>query len=200
MAQALRLRVSVTESDLAEGPQTVSLSHCRYEACASREFMALGLLIANVLSWVGLCAAAYFGHLHAVTHSNFRNHFNMAIPAAFLSIFSHSMTFFYFIGMTKQIKDWSARHKLDPAILSQMRSCKSKASPHITAAILGTMAATILGGGAATSRGLLASVHGWLGYIAVAINLLAIIIEYRCLLVNNLLVEDALKKVTSDKN
>jgi len=161
--------------------------------------MALGLLVASLLSWAGLAAAALYGHWHAATHSYALKHFNLAMPAAFLSMFSHCMTFFYFIGMAKQVKDWCARYNLDPGIVTQLRGFRSRVSPYITAAIVLTMAATILGGGAATTRGWLATLHGALAYAALAVNALTIYIEYRYLVANNLVVEDALRVVTGGK-
>src|SRR5262245_39757988 len=113
--------------------------------------MALGLLVANIVSLIGLVVAAVYGHRLAATHSYFTKHFAFAMPAAFLAMFSHCMTFFYFIGMAKQVKDWCAKHNLDPGVVAKMREFRSKVSPHITIAIVLTMAATILGGGAATT-------------------------------------------------
>lgn len=162
--------------------------------------MALGLLIANVLSLIGLAVAAVYGHWHAGTHGFFRQHFMFAAPAAFLSMFSHCMTFFYFIGMTKQVKDWCAKHNIDPTVITKMKSFRSGVSPFITLAILLTMAATIWGGGAATSRGVHATLHGALAYAALAANALAIYIEFKYLVANNLVMEETLRIVAGNKS
>ena len=162
--------------------------------------MALGLLIANLLSWVGLVAAAVYGHRLAETHHFALRHVTIALPAALLSMFSHCMTFFYFIGMTKQVKDWCAQHNINPDVLRKMRSFKAGVSPYITLAIMTTMAATIWGGGAATSRGVHATIHAVLAYTALGANLLALYMEYKYLLANNLVVEETLRIVTGNKS
>jgi hypothetical protein len=160
--------------------------------------MALGLLVANLVSQIGLLLAFIFGYLIRRGYP-FTYHFTLALPATFISMFSHCMIMFYFIGTGKQIKDLCIEYNLDKAFVNRTRLFKSKAFPYITAAIAATMLVTIIGGGV-SARAIPPIVHEVLAYIAVVTNLATFVVESKYIIANNLLLDEisvSIGKVTS---
>jgi hypothetical protein len=120
-------------------------------------------------------------------------HMMLGIVVGTLVTAIHVMTMFHFIGSGKEIKEHAAILGDHAEIVRKLRRFKMLTSPLATFAPLLTGAAVILGGGAHTGGVALGeqtflSVPAWshwvVGLAALALNLVAFPIEYRCLKLN----------------
>jgi hypothetical protein len=132
------------------------------------------LLIIAVTSLIAYLAVFVLGILHGLGLVSTR-HFLLAIPVTSLVVFGHAMTMFFLIGCGSRIKEVLAETGITGEYRAAVRGLHNRLFPPATLAILVTMGAFILGGGADTGAvppllhggvalaGLLA--NGWAVYL-----------------------------------
>src|SRR5713101_3796036 len=75
------------------------------------------------------------------------SHVTWAIPITLLTIFTHAIIMFYFIGTGSRIKEVVKEFKLDPMLYRRTLSFKARLFPLSSMTMLVVMAAYIIGGG-----------------------------------------------------
>lgn len=137
----------------------------------------LGLSVWGAFFLIAECA---MGISHHWTDQFRSYHFLLGIFMAFFLCLIHTSVMFHFIGSGKEMKEALELIGKDQEVLSTIRMFKARVFPFAFFAMLVTMAAAILGGGADTRK-----IPGWLhsgpAVVAVALNLWAFLIEYRFL-------------------
>jgi len=124
----------------------------------------------------------------------FQWHMMLGIGIGTLVTILHVMTMFHFIGSGREIKDHAEILGDRADIVRRVRRFKALTFPFATFAPLVTGAAVILGGGASTGT-LPGWVHWSIGLAALALNLVAFPIEYRCLKLNLVLLQQVDAKI-----
>ena len=117
----------------------------------------------------------------------FGHHFMYALAAASLAVFAHTMTYFYFVGMSGNLKRAVAEHGRGEETLAASRRLKAKVLPWAFIGMGLLMVTFILGGGAHT-RAVPGWLHGGLGYLALVYSAVAFFVEAYYLLRQNTLV------------
>ncbi|MEO8430065.1 MAG: hypothetical protein ABI592_01055 [Acidobacteriota bacterium] len=118
-------------------------------------------------------------------------HFVFAIPTVLLSLFSQSMTIFYFIGTGRLVKDEVASYP-EPqktVILRALRRFKARTSPPATFALFSAILVFVLGG-AVHTRFLSPWTHLAASMLAVALHLWALVAQWAVFRENNRLMDD----------
>ena len=125
-------------------------------------------------------------------------HFVYAIPTVLLSLFSQSMTIFYFIGTGRLVKDEIADFPDAPktTILKALRRFKARTSPPATFALFSAIA-VFVAGGAVHTRFLPSWTHLAASILAVALHLWALVAEWRVFAENNRLMDDPVRYADS---
>ncbi len=114
----------------------------------------------------------------------FGRHFMVALVAAMLAVFTHTMTYFYFAGMSGNIKRAVEEHGRGKDRLLESRRVKAKVLPWAFGG-MGLLMVTFVLGGAAHTRAIPPWVHGGLGYLALIYSGLALLVEGYYLLQQN---------------
>ena len=125
--------------------------------------MALALIVINFLASVALATATIAGMASAYgwMEVHLRTHVLLAMFAAFLVLFGHSMTMFYFIGTGVRLKELVAEHAVhEEDLIRPTVRFKMRVFPITMLAILATIVTFILGGGVDTG-----SLPGWVHLI-----------------------------------
>jgi len=104
-----------------------------------------------------------------------------------LAVFTHTMTYFYFVGMGSNLKRAVQEHGRGQDRLAESKRIKAKVLPWAFAGMGLLMVTFILGGGAHTMA-IPAWLHGGLGYIAFIYSGVALLVEGYYLLRQNTLV------------
>ena len=137
---------------------------------------------------IGAIAITVFYGIHIPEGGGaFGRHFMFALVAAMLAVFTHTMTYFYFVGMGSNLKRAVQEHGRGEDRLVRSRRLKSKVLPWAFGGMLLLMVTFILGGGAHT-RAIPSWIHGGLGYLALIYSGLALLVEGYYLLQQNSLV------------
>ncbi len=138
--------------------------------------MTIALFTLNALSLAAIAVAVFYGNLVPEGGGAFGRHFTMALIAVVLGVFTHCMTFFYFIGVGSSIRKAALEHQ--PAVDSfhQSRRLRSRVFPWAGGAMMALMTTFILGG-AAHTRAVPGWLHGAAGYFTVSFSLLALWVE-----------------------
>lgn len=127
-------------------------------------------------------------------------HMLLGVGVGTLAAVLHIMTMFHFIGSGREIKDHAAILGDKAAIVKEVRRFKALTFPFATFAPVVTGAAVILGGNA--HRHVIAWLPGWshwvLALAALALNLVAFPIEYRCLKLNLQLINQVDARIRSE--
>jgi len=118
-----------------------------------------------------------------------RAHITFALFGIVVVLFTHTMTLFYFVGTGSRIKKVVLEHGLRDELVERTRRYKASLFPWLTFTPLVTMAAFILGGGAHV-RVLPGWLHGGLGLLAAAMNLVTTFIAIRCIGENVALIDE----------
>ena len=158
--------------------------------------MTIGLLTLHLLSIIGIVITVFYGIHIPRGGGAFGHHFLYALGASTLAVFTHTMTYFYFVGMTGNLKRAVEEHGRGKDRLAESRRIKAKAMPWAFGGMLLLMVAFILGGGAHTSA-VPGWVHGGLGYSALALAVVAFLVEGYYLLRQNSLVNAFQKELSS---
>ena len=139
--------------------------------------MALALIVFNFLASLALTAAILGGIASArgwlPIEVYTRTHVLLAIFAAFLVLFGHSMTMFYFIGTGVRMKELVAEHEVSEDLITPTKRFKMRVFPFATMAMLTTMVTFIIGGGVDTGR-VPSLVHLGLALVALVLQFMAV--------------------------
>jgi hypothetical protein len=146
--------------------------------------MGRSLLIVGALGTVGVVVAAGLGYgLSSPADAGMPNHIVAALVAILLAMFSHSWILLYLLGTGRLIRAAVREEGLDPALLAESRRLRRVCyACLLTAAAL--VMATFLVGGAVAGKGVTPWVHHLLSWVAVAVQGLALWIEWRTLAAN----------------
>ena len=143
--------------------------------------MAVALMTVTLLANVGLWFAAFSGHFRLAQGAGSETyHFVTGLFAAFLAVFAHCMSMFYFIGTGKVIREAVAEHHLDPGYNTETRAFKTRYFPVASLTITATMATPILGGAVHAGR-MASSAHLAAAVTALALNILGTFLLWRLL-------------------
>jgi hypothetical protein len=119
------------------------------------------------------------------------SHVGLAIPFTLLSIFTHAIIMFYFIGTGSRIKEVVKEFHLDVELYRRTLPFKAKVFPLSMLTMALIMAAYILGGGAHTHfQWTPPWLHGWTALAAAALNIVLAVREVSCISENLTLVDD----------
>ena len=149
--------------------------------------MTLALLTLNLLSIIAIGMTVYYGiHIPAGSGA-FGKHFIWALIAATAAVFTHTMTYFYFVGMGSNLRKAIEEHGKGKDYLLESRRLKSKVLPWAFLGMLILMATFILGGGAHT-KAIPSWLHNGLGYTSLGASAWILFIEAYYMLRQNSLV------------
>jgi hypothetical protein len=146
--------------------------------------MTIGLLTLHLLSIVAVGITVFYGIRIPHGGGAFGHHFLYALGAASLAVFTHTMTYFYFVGMGANLKRAVEEHGRGQDRLAESRRIKRRVFPWAFFGMGLLMATFILGGGAHT-RVIPGWIHGGLGYLALAYTVVAFFVEGFYLLQQN---------------
>jgi hypothetical protein len=158
--------------------------------------MTVGLLTLHLLSITGISITVFYGIHIPEGGGAFGHHFLYALGAACLAVFTHTMTYFYFVGMGSNLKRAVQEHGRGEDRLTESRHIKSRVMPWAFGGMFLLMATFILGG-AAHTRVIPGWIHGTLGYTALIFSIVAFFVEGYYLLQQNSLVNAFQKELTS---
>jgi hypothetical protein len=146
------------------------------------------LLITTLLSIAGLIATSIFGF--QATPARAADHIIVAIVTVVVSLFSQSMTMFFFIGTGKELKEKSNG---DARVVQQTKSFKSRVFPAAMWAMTAIMVTFITGGGVGSGK-----TPRWLHDALTAVSIFmfarAYVIQIRAMNENASLMERYLKE------
>lgn len=133
--------------------------------------MARGLQTVLVLAALGVASVVTAGYLAAAGRLEISTHIQWGFLAALFVAFAHSMTLFYLIGSSGNVREAIKPYGWKD-YMPQMARFHRILSPWLTFAILGAIAAVFTGGGAHT-RVWPAWLHQFTALSTLAINVLA---------------------------
>ncbi len=149
--------------------------------------MTIALLTLHLIS-IGILAVTVFYGIHIPDGGGaFGRHFMLALISALLAVFTHTMTYFYFVGMSGNLKRAVQEHGRGEERLLESRRIKSKVLPWAFGGMFLLMVAFIMGG-AAHTRAIPSWIYGGLGYLALGYSLVALLVEGYYLLKQNTVV------------
>ena len=161
--------------------------------------MTVALLTLNVISLATIAATVFYGNIIPQGGGALGRHLTLGLIAILLALFAHTMTFFYFVGVSTSIRNAVQDAGVGDDQLRQIRLLRSQVFPWAGGAMLTLMIAFILGGGAHTMA-LPSWIHGVFGYLAIISGLVAFIAEALYLMRQNRVVrnlEEELRSKTS---
>lgn len=141
--------------------------------------MAAALVTAALLAFAGLVASLVLG-LVASTAADVFRHTTAAIFATMLTLLTHSMIMFYFIGKGKAVREAVAEAGLSREFVGRIARARKPVFSMATLAMLLTMTAA-LSGGAVDVETIPSAVHTLLAWIALAANVAALRAEWAAL-------------------
>jgi hypothetical protein len=142
--------------------------------------------VARILGFLFLATVAL---LCFITYEGFRTsagtldagaHIRLALFGMVVTLFTQTMTLFYFVGTGSRIKKVVREYALDAGYVGRTVRFKARLFPWLTFTPLVTMAAFILGGGAHT-RAVPAWIHGGLALLCLGMNLVTAAIAIGCI-------------------
>ena len=144
----------------------------------------LFLATIGLLTWM-----TYEGYRTSAGSLNAGAHIRFALFGIVVTLFTHTMALFYFVGTGSRIKKVVGQYGLPPEFVSRTRVFKARLFPWLTFTPLVTMAAFIRGGGAHT-RVLPTWIHGLLSLLALGMNLFTAFVALRCIGENVRLIDE----------
>jgi hypothetical protein len=144
--------------------------------------MAIALILLSLLHAFGLAGAFLVGWGTSRGWFSAEAHLYVAITAASLALFAHSMVLFYFIGTGKTLKEIVARFGLEPEILRQIRWFKAQTSGPLTLACAAVITSSALGGRILIGQS--STPHFWAAALTVVLNTWAVGREVRSIALN----------------
>ena len=146
--------------------------------------MGRSLLIVGALGTIAVAVAGGLGYgLSSPADAGMPTHIVAALVAILLVMFAHSWILLYLLGTGRVIRDTVREGGLDPALLAESRRLRRVCYACLVAAAALVMA-TFLVGGAVAGKGMTPWVHHLLAWVAVAVQGLALWIEWRTLAAN----------------
>jgi hypothetical protein len=141
--------------------------------------MAAALLTAIVASVAGISMATYLG-LNAISNAALARHISIGIFSTMITLLSHSMMMFYFLGKGKAVREAAAEGGLSTEFERRIAIARKPVFSIATAAMLLTMITALAG--ASVDTGMIpAGIHGILAYSCLALNLFALRVEISAL-------------------
>ena len=116
--------------------------------------------------------------------------------SALTSCAVHCVVFTYFVATSKWVRQAVEVKKLDPSLISPTRSFKLQAFPGAMIAMASVFIAA-LAGAATVSYGTSPAYHHVLAWVAVAINGVVAVAEYRAIARNGQLIDEILHRIGS---
>ena len=146
--------------------------------------MGRSLLIVGALGTVAVAVAGGLGYgLSSPADAGMKPHIVAALVAILLVMFAHSWILLYLLGTGRMIRDAVREGGLDAALLAESRRLRRVCYACLVAAAALVMA-TFLVGGAVAGKGATPWVHHLLAWVAIAVQGLALWIEWRTLAAN----------------
>ena len=150
--------------------------------------MAAALLTAIVASVAGISMAIYLG-LNAISNAALARHISIGIFSTMITLLSHSMMMFYFLGKGKAVKEAAAEGGLSTEFERRIAIARKPVFSIATFAMLLTMITSLAG--ASVDTGMIPSgIHGILAYSCLALNLFALRVEITALTESGRVVEE----------
>jgi hypothetical protein len=106
----------------------------------------------------------------------------------------HCVVFTYFVATAKWVQHAVAVKQLDPSLIAPTRSFKMQAFPPALLAMTSAFIAALFGA-ASASYGVSPIYHHALAWLAIAINALVAVAEYRAIARNGRLIDEILAKI-----
>ncbi|MGH9312605.1 MAG: hypothetical protein ACRD1S_05340 [Vicinamibacterales bacterium] len=141
--------------------------------------MAAALITAAFLSLAALVVSLVLG-MTANDSAGLLRHTTTSIFATMLTLLTHSMMMFYFIGKGKAVREAVTEGNLSRDFVAEISHARRPVFSIATLAMLLTIAAAIVGGGVDVGS-MPAGFHQVLAWSAVIANMSAIRIEFRAL-------------------
>ena len=141
--------------------------------------MAAALLTGIVASLAGIGMAIYLG-LNVISNAGLARHISIGIFSTMITLLSHSMMMFYFLGKGKAVREAAAEGNLSKEFERRIAIARKPVFSIATFAMLLTMITALAG--ASVDTGMLPSgIHGILAYSCLALNLFALRVEIAAL-------------------
>ncbi len=141
--------------------------------------MAAALLTGIVASILGIGAALYLG-LTASTDAVLAQHISIGIFSTMITLLTHSMMMFYFLGKTKAVREAAAEGGLSTEYERRIAMARKPVFSIAILAMIVTMVTALVG--ATVDTGVLPTgVHAVLAYSCLALNLGALRVEINAL-------------------
>ena len=141
--------------------------------------MAAALLTGIVASVAGIGAAIYLG-LTATTSVVLARHISMGIFSTMITLLTHSMMMFYFLGKTKAVREAAAEGGLSTEYARRIAVARKPVFSIALLAMIATIVTALVG--ASVDTGVLPSgIHAVLAYCCLALNLGALRVEINAL-------------------
>lgn len=141
--------------------------------------MAAALLTGIVASVVGIGAAIYLG-LTAATTVVLAQHISIGIFSTMITLLTHSMMLFYFLGKTKAVREAAAEGGLSTEYERRIAVARKPVFSIALLAMIATIVTALVG--ASVDTGVLPSgIHAVLAYSCLALNLGALRVEINAL-------------------
>jgi len=150
--------------------------------------MAAALLTAIFASITGIVAAMYLGYQSAST-GGLAQHISIGIFSTMITLFTHSMMMFYFLGKGKAVREAAAEGGLSGEYERRIAIARKPVFSIATLSMVSTIITALAG--ASVDTGVLPSaVHGVLAYSCLALNLGALRVEINALTQSGRVVEE----------
>jgi hypothetical protein len=141
--------------------------------------MAAALLTGILASVVGIAGAIYLGLTWTGT-GMLAQHISIGIFSTMITLFTHSMMMFYFLGTGKAVREAAAEGGLSRDYERRIAIARKPVFSIATLAMIATIVTALAG--ASDDTGVLpAGVHGVLAYSCLALNLGALRVEISAL-------------------
>jgi hypothetical protein len=141
--------------------------------------MAAALLTGIIASILGIAAAVYLG-LTASTNTVLAQHISIGIFSTMITLLTHSMMMFYFLGKTKAVREAAAEGGLSTEYERRIAVARRPVFSIAILAMLATMITALVG--ATVDTGVLPTgIHAVLAYSCLALNLGALRVEISAL-------------------
>jgi hypothetical protein len=141
--------------------------------------MAAALLTGIVASVAGIAAAIYLG-VAAASQAALAQHISIGIFSTMITLFTHSMMMFYFLGKGKAVREAAAEGGLSTEFERRIAVARKPVFSLALYAMMATMV-TALVGASVDTRVLPSGVHALLAYACLALNLAAVRAEIKAL-------------------
>lgn len=156
--------------------------------------MVLAIFTLILISTISYLVTMVYGYLAQSDPSYSLSHITLGLPAALLTILTHCIAMFYFIGSGKTLKEAVARHKLSPTYNEQSRKIKMITSPLQTYTAVAVVVMTCFGGAASVGK-MNPLYHHIMAWVTFALHLWTSVQTVRYTIANQLLGADAVAEI-----